>query len=254
MPDSYETKTAIQKAVAVLEAVTSEARPVNLPDLAAQIDLPRQTVHRVATQLADIGLLRRDPARERYSVGARFNRLALAGLISSVQLSDAHSVLVGLADDIEETCNVGMLDDTDVIYLDRVECHWPLRIQLKAGSRVEAYPTAIGKLLLAHLDARIRQRTLSKIKLSALTDFTITDRDNVDEHFARIREQGFSINNQEDYVGLIAAAVPIRNQNGQIIAGLGVHAPLARLSTDDIPTILPKMHAAAEQIGRVLIT
>lgn len=253
MSETYETKTAIQKAVAVLEAITSESRPMNLPDLAAQIDLPRQTVHRVATQLADMGLLRRDPARERYSIGARFNRLALAGLTNSAQLSDAHSVLVGLAEDVEETCNVGMLDDTDVIYLDRVECHWPLRIQLKAGSRVAAYPTAIGKLLLAHLDAGIRQRTLSKIKTEPLTDFTITAADDIDKHLARIREQGYSVNNQEDFVGLIAFAVPIRNENGQIIAGLGVHAPLARLSKNDVPTVLPKMHAAAEQIGRLLV-
>ena len=250
MRETFETNTAIQKAIAVIEAVAKESRPVNIPDLAAEIGLPRQTIHRVATQLADIGLLRRDPARERYSLGARFNVLAMNGLRNSAQHSDAHSILVELVGDVEETCNVGMLDGTDVIYLDRVECHWPLRIRLTAGSRVEAYPTAIGKLLLANLDARARRRALSKIQFRKLTEFTIVDEDEIEADLSRIREQGYSINNQEDYVGLVAVAVPIRDADGNVFAGVGVHGPLPRLSLDGIPTLLPKMYAAADKLGK----
>lgn len=252
MPETFETNSAIQKAFAVLEVIANETRPVNIPDLSEQIGLPRQTVHRVATQLVDIGLLRRDPARERYSLGTRFNQLALRGLTRSTQLGGAHSILVELVDTIEETCNIGMLDQTDVIYLDRVECHWPLRIQLKAGSRVKAYPTAIGKLLLAHLDTRSRRRAIAKIDFQKLTEATIIDEDEVEIHLSQIRDQGFSINNQEDYVGLIAVSVPIRDVKGKIIAGLGVHALQARFSIDEIPSLLPKMHAAAKRIGKEL--
>ena len=68
-----------------------------------------------------------------------------------------------LVDDLEETCNIGVLDGAEVIYVERVECDWPLRMQLQPGSRVPAYCTGIGKMLLASLDARTRRRLVENV-------------------------------------------------------------------------------------------
>ncbi len=252
MPWDVDTSSTIQKAIAVLEVVAASSRAINIPDIATEIGLPRQTVHRIVTQLTDIAMLRRDPGRDRYFIGDRFSKLALNALTMSSQRNELHSVLTDLVDQIGETCNLGILDGTDVVYLDRVECHWPLSFHLKAGSRVKAYPTAIGKLLLAHLDDRTRVRTLQRIEFQKITDTTIVDEDQVEAHLAEIRNRGYSLNDQEDYVGLVAIAVPVRGDNDKIVAGLGIHAPVPRLSIEQLPSLLSKMYTASETIGKIL--
>ena len=246
------TNTAIQKAVAILETIANDTRALSLPDIAEQLSLPRQTIFRVVKQLEDIGLVMRDPSRERYCIGQRLNHLALASISNSYQNKAGHAILQQLVDEVGETCNVGMLDGHEVIYIDRVECDWPLRVQLKAGSRVPVYCTAIGKLLLANLGAEARQHVLSVSKLKRFTDNTITSPEELEANLEEIRLLGYSINNQEDSVGLIAMAVPIRNVHDQIVAGLAVHAPEARLSIPATRRLLPRIQEAAAKIGSTL--
>ncbi len=246
------TNTAIQKAIAILETIANDTRALSLPDIAEQLSLPRQTVFRVVKQLEDIGLVIRDPSRERYYIGQRLNHLALASISNSHQNKTSHAILQQLVDEVGETCNVGMLDGHEVIYIDRVECDWPLRVQLKAGSRVPVYCTAIGKLLLANLGAEARQHVLSVSKLKRFTDSTITSPEELEANLEEIRLLGYSINNQEDSVGLIAMAVPIRNVHDQIVAGLAVHAPEARLSIPATRRLLPRFQEAAAKIGSTL--
>ena len=244
-----QTNTAIQKAVAILETIANENRALSLPDIADQLSLPRQTIHRVVKQLEQIGLVLRDPQRERYRIGQRLNRLALSAISNAQQNKASHAVLQALVADVRETCNVGMLDGHEVVYIDRVECDWPLRVQLSAGSRVPVYCTAIGKLLLAHQDAEARRGIILSGPLKRLTENTITDPDELEANLEEIRLLGYSINNQEDSVGLIAMAVPIRDAHGHVVAGLAVHAPEARLSIPAAKRLLPRFHAAAAKIA-----
>ena len=143
-----ERGSALDKALAVLEAITAQAQPIGLPDLSARLDLPRQTVHRVLLQLEAAGLIVRDPSRDRFSVGPRFSMLALAALQTQNQAAPIRAILQALVDDIQETCNIGVLDGMQFVYLERVECHWSLRVHLQAGSRVPAHCTSGGKVML----------------------------------------------------------------------------------------------------------
>jgi hypothetical protein len=104
----------------------------------------------VLRQLEANGLLLHEPVREHYLVGHRLKRLSLSALSASQRTGAAHQVLRKLVSQIDETCNVGILEDREVVYLDRVECDWPLRPQLQPGSR-PAHCSAIGKLLLAYM-------------------------------------------------------------------------------------------------------
>ena len=130
-------------------------------------ELPRQTVHRLLGQLERAGLVVRDPSRERYSVGPRMTKLSFASLRSLNQAAPVRSILQDLVDDIGETCNIGVLDGLDYVYLQRIECDWPLRLHMEIGSRMGAHWVSGGKVLLAHLDAELCQRLLRSRKLKA---------------------------------------------------------------------------------------
>src|SRR5918998_2484606 len=166
--------SVLGKALAVLEAVSDHPHGIGLPDLAAKLGLPRQTVHRVLTQLQGNGLLLRDPVRERFSVGPRLTRLSLSALSSNNRWAPVKSVMQELVDELGETCNLGVLEGLDYIYIERIECKWPLRIHLEVGNRAPAYCLSGGKVLLAHLDQKIRERLLRSRKLVARTPRTIT--------------------------------------------------------------------------------
>ena len=250
MPESKnEGASALQKSLAVLEALLDSERPLGLADVAQQIDMPRQTVYRIARQLEDSGLIRRELGADQFSVGSRLLDISINGLCLASRSLPVRSVLRDLVDQIGETCNVGVLDRDQVVYIERVECDWPLRLQFGPGSRVSVHATAIGKLMLAHLPSRTRMRILESQTLTRYTDATITEIQELDKQFKKIRKSGYAINDQENLKGMIALAVPIFDQNQRVIAGLAVHTPSARMSLEEVEAHLPKIRVAAGQIS-----
>lgn len=250
MQDSARS-SALGRSLAVLEAILEHPQPVGLPDLAARLDLPRQTVHRLLAQLERAGLAVRDPSRERYSVGPRLSQLAFGTLRSLNQAAPIRSILKSLVHDIGETCNIGVLDGTDYVYLQRIECDWPLRMHMEIGSRMGAHTVSGGKVLLAHLDTKLRQRLLRSQKLKASTSHTLIRVADLEAELAEIRSRGFALNNQERMEGIVGAAVPVMDHKGNVLAAIGVQGPLPRLTLRTCEGHVPRMRAAAERVARV---
>ena len=251
MEESIKT-SAIAKSISVLEALASAGRPVTATEIGLIVGQNRQTVHRVLGQLEALNLVQRDVSVERFQLGTRFGSLAVTGLSAMARQSQAHRVLEQLVAEVRETSNIGALEAFDVVYLDRVECDWPLRMHLQAGSRLPAYCTAIGKLLLAALSPAQVDDYLQQVPLTRLTPRTITTRARLLEELARIRQQGFSVNDQEDHVGLLAIAVPLHAPDGRVVAGLALHGPEARLSRQRAVGTVPRLQQAAAELSRVL--
>jgi len=243
--DVQERGSALDKALAVLEAITAQSQPIGLPDLSVRLGLPRQTVHRVLTQLADAGLVVRDPSRDRFSVGPRLSTLALHALQTHNQSAPVRAILQALVDDIQETCNVGVLDGLQFVYLERVECLWSLRVHLQSGSRVPAHCTSGGKMMLAHLDAGVRAKLLRNVGLKRYTEHTITDTSELESELAQICARGYATNSEEHTVGVIGVAVPIADRQGRVLAALAVHGPSPRLPLSRAIGFVPRLEQAA---------
>ena len=243
--------SALDKAMAILEAVTSSPAPIALPELSDRLGLPRQTVHRVLNQLCQSGLLKRARERERYTIGPRLSRLATSTIVAANHDAPVRAVLQDLVSDINETCNIGVLDGLDFVYLERIESEWPLRVHLQAGSRVPAYCTSGGKALLAHLETRTRRRLLTSIPLQSYTSSTVTDLKQLAREFDTCRQVGFAVNEEEFTPGIVGVAVPIVTGNSQTAAALACHAPSARISVGELKQHIPAMKAAASRLGQI---
>ncbi|MGI9462569.1 MAG: IclR family transcriptional regulator, partial [Aestuariivirgaceae bacterium] len=243
--------SALNKAIAVLEAVTAHAQPIGLPELTDRLGLPRQTIHRILVQLTDSGLIKRGRERDRYMIGPRLSQLATGTLVAANHQAPVRSVLQNLVDDINETCNVGVLDGLDFVYLERIESDWPLRVHLQAGSRVPAYCTSGGKVLLAQLPARARRRLLRSRPLKAFTPATITDAGKLDSDLAQCRDSGFAVNDEEFTPGIVGLAVPVPVNAGQPVVALACHAPSARVALDELKTHVSSLTAAAARLARL---
>jgi IclR family transcriptional regulator, acetate operon repressor len=248
---SNTRSSAIEKALAVLDALSDQPQAVGLPDLSVRLELPRQTVHRLLGQLERAGLVVRDPTRERYSVGPRLAKLSFATLRSLNQAAPIRAILQGLVEEIGETCNIGVLDGLDYVYLQRIECDWPLRLHIEIGSRLGAHSVSGGKVLLANLDAKSCQRLLHGRTLKPATSHTLTDVGELQAELAYIRERGFALNDQENMDGIVGAAVPGVDPKGNVLAAVGVQGPLPRLTLEACRRFVPRMRQAAERIARV---
>lgn len=252
MPNNQRS-SALEKALAVLEAVSDQPQGVGLPDLAARLNLPRQTVHRVLGQLEGARLVLRDPTRERYSIGPRQSKLALQSLWSKNQGAPVRALLQDLVNELEETCNIGVLDDLHYVYLQRIECKWPLRMHLEAGDRMPAHCVSGGKVMLAHMEPEKLKLLLKGRKLTTSTTRTITRGADLQTELDKIRGRGFAINNGEYLDGIVGVAVPIRDEAGRTLAALATHGPVARFSLEDAKRHVPRLLKAAQSIARMWI-
>lgn len=252
MADSNEP--VMVKAFGVVEAILDAGRPLSLSELAEALDRPKQTVHRTARQLEDHGFLFREPGRERYAIGPRLLSISKDVLAWCSRYTPSHASLRRLAGEVGETCNLGILDGDQVLYLDRVESDFPLRAELQPGSRVPIHCTGLGKLLLAHLAPRTRKRVLERIELTRLTDNTLTDVKDLEAACEKIRVQGYAVNNEEYHDGIISVAVPVPSADKNVVSGLAIHAPSARLSVEDAVKQVPLLNRYAAEIADAMST
>ncbi|WP_083329126.1 IclR family transcriptional regulator [Marinobacter salinus] len=244
--------SAIERAFTILECFGKNQKPLRLADVVDDLGLPKQTVHRLIKQLEGMDLLERDIQPEKFRLGTRMRTLGIASIVSQNQTAFTRAILEDLKNRFEETVNVGVLDNGEVLYIDRVECHWPLRVQLSPGSKVKVHCTAIGKLLLAHLPEPQFAVTLRNLTLEKYTQNTIVDVVALEAECKKIRAQGYSENIGEDLQGLVALAVPVYGEGGKVIAGIAVHAPEARTSLKTMHFHLGALTDAAARLGAAL--
>ena len=249
-----EKGSQIQRAFALLDIVIAENRPISLASMSEQLGLPKPTVHRIAGRLEAEGFLIREPGGRNYGIGPRLNAMAADALTASAQHAPRHAVLEWLAQETGETCNLGVLDGNSVVYLDRVESTWPLRMHFTVGSRVPLHAVALGKLFMSRMPKRARDRLYAAAPLERYTEHTITDPAAMEEELAAIRREDLATNNQEYMVGLVGLAVPVAQtpESKQLRAALAIHAPIPRMTMEDCRRHLPAMRDAAGRLAGML--
>lgn len=246
---AIDPSSAALRAIALLEAVGGAPGARTLSDLMAATGLAKPTAHRIVHLLEDAGLLVREPDGKRYAPGPRLSALALQVLAGSHWNAPRHAILQSLVQTLGETCNLTMLDGAQVVYLDRVETQWPLRLSFQTGSRVPAHASASGKLLLALLPARERQRIVARLPLPRFTDATFTDAGALRHELAQIRKSRVGRDNEEYLDGTVCVAVPLEDGDLRIPAALAVHAPCSRMSLEQAMGHLPLLRQAAAQLA-----
>lgn len=245
-----DRKSALEKALIILDAVTCQPQPIGLPDLSDRVGLPRQTAHRILVQLEKTGLIMRSRVRDRFMVGPHLTELALAALYSENQNAPIHNVLEKLVDDLQETCNIGLLRGMEIIYLDRIECYWDLRIQLEVGSRIPAHCTGSGKVMLAYMPPSLRDRLLESAKLTQQTEKSITDPAILEDVLAEVRERGYALNVDEFIIGVASVSVPVFDRDKRVLAALTMHGPSLRVSVDYAVGRVPRLQAGARELAK----
>lgn len=251
MPRKEDSIPATLRAVSVLEALVAAERPQALAELTGMVRLPKPTLYRMLGMLETAGLVIREPGARRYAPGPRLAALGRNVMLNGSLRAARGAILAKLVAEIGETCNFTMLDGAQVVYVDRVETAWPLRMTLTSGSHVPLHCTASGKLLLALLPKAARERLSAQLALARFTDSTITDPKRFSGELSRIRANRYATDNEEFHAGLVCVAVPVIGKK-RACAALAVHAPVSRMPLERALSYLPVLRRAAAAMSSTL--
>jgi IclR family KDG regulon transcriptional repressor len=243
---------AIERAVSILNAFSSEDPELGVTELAERLGLHKSTVHRFMVNLDAAGLVERNPRSGRYRLGLRI--FELGGLVmQQMNLWDeALPFLEGLVRDTGETGHLAVLGGGEAIYIERVEARRALRVPSAIGRGYPAHATNLGKVLLADLPRERVEEIVAERGLAAYTPHTITDPSELDTELERIREQGYAIDNEEYDEGLRCIGAPVRDHSGHVVAALGIGGPVTRITPERIDELAGLVMGAARGLSRRL--
>ncbi len=210
--------------------------------------ISRAAVRRCLYTLSKLGFALSDDERT-YRLTPLVLTLGHSYLSSTPLAVTARRALEALRERIGESCSLGMLDGADVIYVARAAQARIMAIDIHVGTRLPAYCTSMGRVLLAHLPERELNLRLPKIKFAPFTSKTVLTARELQQRLLEVREQGYAIVDQELEVGLRSVAVPVRSLNGEVIAALNVGTHAQRVPMREIQTrILPELKKTAREL------
>lgn len=252
MDDVTESSPAL-KAFNLLEIIAAMNHAPTLAELTEVAGLPKPTLHRWLSMLEGAELLRRMPDGRRYELASRATALAFAILSNNPNSTLRHQILERVVRNLGESCNLTLLEGSEVIYLDRVEAAAPLRVAFQKGSRVPAHASASGKLFLAMMPWAKRDRLIGTLTLARYTANTIVDADALRTELGRIKRDGYAFDDEEFLSGLFCVAVPIFDHNGRdCLAALALQAPVVRVSRANAIERVSALREAAEALAVTL--
>lgn len=243
---------AVDRALAVLEALAGAPAPVGVSEIAHRTELSVSTAHRLVRTLLKAGFVDQDPVTDRYQLGPA---LVPLGRSAEARLGLAHAlpVLDDLARATGESVNLGQRLGNEVLVVLQVASSQSLRFDQRPGTRVPMHTSAMGKCLLAW-DTEPDDAVDRLGDLAGLTERTITDRARLASELHDVRARGWAINDEERVAGVRALAVPVHDGAGHPIAAIAVQGPTVRLVPAHYDDVVRELHAAAARLTPLLAT
>lgn len=232
---------SLERAVFILDVLAHSPQGLSLRELSEKVNLSKGTAHRILTSLSYLDFIRQNPLNKHYQLGFKLVELG-NHLLSQIDFrTESRPYLVELADRTRETVHMVILDQTEVLYIDKVEAGgYPtgLRMFSMLGARIPAHCCAVGKVLLAALSEEKVNEIARSSGLPRRTKNTITSSKKLLEHLGMVRKKGFALDNEENEIGIRCVAAPIRDQRGETIAAISLSVPAIRIKSRELQTVL----------------
>lgn len=224
---------AVTRALDILELFLEGDGSLSAPDVTRRLQLPRTTVHELLTTLAARAYLVPVPEQPgRYRLGVRTYQLGSRYAEQLDLAAEGQQVAREVAETCDETVHVAILEDTDVIYIAKVDSTHAVRMVSAAGRRLPAHCTSVGKMLLASLPEAELTARISGRELTAMTPNSMTDPAVLREALVGIQERGVAVEHRESNPDVSCVAAPVRNGAGRVVAALSISVPMIRWSDD----------------------
>jgi IclR family pca regulon transcriptional regulator len=238
---------SLERGLAVIRAFGADTPELRLSDVARATGLTRAAARRFLLTLVRLGYVRQDGTG--FSLRPRVLELGYAYLsaLSLPEVAQPH--MEALVGEVNESSSVAVLDDLDIIYVARVPTQRIMTITIAVGTRLPAYATSMGRVLLAGLDPETLDERLGRIEIEPLTPTTVPDFKTLKKRIDEVREAGWAAVDQELEQGVRSAAVPIRDATQGVAAALNVSVHATRMTMQGLRReVVPRLLRTAEAI------
>jgi IclR family transcriptional regulator, acetate operon repressor len=255
-PSRPGTETAqvqsLTRGLSILECLARSEGGLTLTDIARRVDLPASTTHRLLGTLEKTGFVYQMGDLGRWYVGLSAFTVGSSFLANRDFATHSHAYMRRLMEQCGETANLAILDGTEAVFIDQVQCRETMRTIVKLGSRVPLHASGVGKAIFASLpddqiDALIKVKGLPRI-----TENTITSPETMWASIRVIRQRGFSFDDEEHLPGTRCVAAPIYDEHAEPLGAISLAGPSSRLPDARIKQLGPLVSHIAEEItGRL---
>ena len=248
------TVQSLAKGFRVLEAFTSQEPELTMAEVARLAGIDNATAFRFLNTLVEIGYVDRVPDSRKFRLALKVLDLGFNAIARSDLRTRARPILRGLVGEINEAASIGVLEGADVFYVERIQAGLArLGVDIRIGSRVPAYSSAIGHAILAWLSRPNQIAVLQSQPRKQLTATTQTDLDTLLVRLEQVKRRGYAVSDQETVSGLYVIAAPILDADGIPLAGLSIAAPAFHTNLKDFEAAGARpVVQAAQALSRAL--
>jgi IclR family pca regulon transcriptional regulator len=240
--------TSLARGLAVIQAFSQRQRELTVSQISAKTGFSRAAVRRCLYTLAKLGFAATDDSRH-FHLRPRVLALGHSYIASMPLAATAQPILENVSRILHESCSIATLDRTDIVYIARANVTRIMSIDLVVGSRLPAFCTSMGRVLMAELPAEKLEEFLARVEFKRYTERTVANAEKLRQILRLVQRNGYSIVDQELESGLRSMAVPIHDASGRVVAALNVGAHAQRISIQDLQVrFLPHLKAAAQEL------
>jgi IclR family transcriptional regulator, pca regulon regulatory protein len=244
---------SLARGFKLLEKMAEAEHPLTLSQVAESMAMTLPTAYRFLYTLQAIDFIEKEPDRKAYRITPKVLKLGYGVFKSSELWNTAHPYLLRASQEYGETFNLAVLEKDRILYIDRVKTQSILTINLEIGSKLPAYCTSMGRVLLAWLPLEEARRRLRLNPRKKYTDRTVTGLAKLEKILAHVRRSGYAVNNGELAPELASVAAPVFNRQGKVVAALNMAANAARHGTDYLHQVMvPAVVQCAERISSAM--
>jgi IclR family transcriptional regulator, pca regulon regulatory protein len=244
--------TSLSRGLAVIRAFSQHRKKLSIAQISHHTGIPRAAVRRCLHTLARLGYV--DFDQRDFALSPKILTLGHAYLSSTPLSASAQPLLDRVAAEVHESCSITILEEDEILYVARsAATSRIMSVDLAIGSRLPAYCTSMGRVLLAHLPAPELAAYFARVELRPYTQFTLTSRERLGKVLDGVRSDGYSIVDQELEIGLRSIAVPVTDASGRAVAAMNIGAQASRASARHMEQqFLPALRDAARDLGLLL--
>lgn len=235
-PKSPTVIQSVEKALHVFEHVCRAKKDVRVVDLSKALSINKATVFRLLRTFVELGYLEQDPDTDRYRPTMKILALGNSVMNKMEIRSLASDIIAELSEESGESVHLSIEDGGMAVIIDKVEAQTSSKVSFHIGRRSDLYSTGTGKVFLSSMPLNRLEEYLGRTPLTAHTAMTIVDKDVLKRQLDEIRENGFSVDRQENNTGISCVAAPIYNYADKAVASVSVTGPSVRIE-HDIPRL-----------------
>jgi len=241
---------SVQRSLKILDLFDEQTIELKITDISERMGLHKSTVHSLLKTLQESNYIEQNPENGKYRLGMKLVERGNL-VISTMDIRKvAKKYLLEIANKTGQTSHIGILDGNAGMYIDKEEGELAIIRYSRIGRRIPLHSTAIGKVLLAYQKPEKIHQLLEGYEYSLLTDHTLQNKEELLGELEKVRQQEYAVDNQENEQGVRCIAVPIKNEQSQVLAALSLSTLISRVNDEQLQEYIQLLKQLGQELSQ----